>query len=60
MPPGKSAQSGFTYLFVLMLIALIGMGLVAAGTFWSTDVKRAREAACGAPIATRLPAKRLH
>ena len=44
MPTGKSAQSGFTYLFVLMLIALIGMGLVAAGTFWSTDVKRAREA----------------
>lgn len=44
MPTGKSAQSGFTYLFVLMLIALIGMGLVAAGTLWSTDVKRAREA----------------
>ena len=44
MPIGKSAQSGFTYLFVLMLIALIGMGLVAAGTLWSTDVKRAREA----------------
>jgi type II secretory pathway pseudopilin PulG len=44
MPTGKSAQSGFTYLFVLMLIALIGMGLAAAGTLWSTDVKRAREA----------------
>lgn len=44
MPTGKSAQAGFTYLFVLMLIALIGMGLVAAGTLWSTDVKRAREA----------------
>jgi len=44
MPTGKSGQSGFTYLFVLMLIALIGMGLVAAGTLWSTDVKRAREA----------------
>ena len=26
-----------------MLIALIGMGLAAAGTLWSTDVKRARE-----------------
>lgn len=37
-------QSGFTYLFVLLLIALIGMGLAAAGTLWSTDVKRAREA----------------
>jgi type II secretory pathway pseudopilin PulG len=44
MQIGKSAQAGFTYLFVLMLIALIGMGLVAAGTLWSTDVKRAREA----------------
>lgn len=44
MPTGKTAQSGFTYLFVLMLIALIGMGLVAAGTLWSTASKRAREA----------------
>jgi type II secretory pathway pseudopilin PulG len=43
MPSGKSVQSGFTYLFVLMLIALIGMGLVAAGTLWSTEAKRARE-----------------
>ena len=44
MPTGKSAQSGFTYLFVLMLIALIGMGLVAAGTLWSTESQRDREA----------------
>ncbi|MBU2642055.1 MAG: type II secretion system GspH family protein [Gammaproteobacteria bacterium] len=44
MPTGKSAQSGFTYLFVLMLIALIGMGLAAAGTLWRTDAQRAREA----------------
>jgi type II secretory pathway pseudopilin PulG len=43
MPSGKSAQSGFTYLFVLMLIALIGMGLAAAGTLWSTEARRARE-----------------
>jgi type II secretory pathway pseudopilin PulG len=43
MPTGKSAQSGFTYLFVLMLIVLIGMGLAAAGTLWRTDVQRARE-----------------
>ncbi len=28
----------------MMLIVLIGMGLAAAGTLWSTDVKRAREA----------------
>lgn len=44
MPTGRPAQSGFTYLFVLMLIALIGMGLAAAGTLWSTEAKRAREA----------------
>ena len=43
MPIGKSAQSGFTYLFVLMLIVLIGMGLAAAGTLWKTDAQRARE-----------------
>ena len=44
MPTGKSAQSGFTYLYVLMLIALIGMGLATAGTLWRTDAQRAREA----------------
>lgn len=44
MPPGKSVQSGFTYLFVLMLIALIGMGLAAAGTLWQTESQRDREA----------------
>ena len=44
MPTGKSAQSGFTYLYVLMLIVLIGMGLAAAGTLWRTDAQRAREA----------------
>ena len=39
----SARQSGFTYLFVLMLIALIGMGLAAAGTLWSTDAQRSRE-----------------
>jgi len=39
----SARQSGFTYLFVLMLIALIGMGLAAAGTLWRTDAQRARE-----------------
>jgi type II secretory pathway pseudopilin PulG len=43
MPTGKSAQSGFTYLFVLMVIALIGMGLAAAGTLWHTESQRERE-----------------
>lgn len=44
MPTGKATQSGFTYLFVLMMIALIGMGLAAAGTLWSTEAQREREA----------------
>ena len=44
MPTGKSVQSGFTYLYVLMLIALIGMGLATAGTLWRTESQRAREA----------------
>lgn len=39
----KNHQSGFTYLYVLMLIALIGMGLAAAGSLWHTDAQRARE-----------------
>jgi len=44
-PQGRagSGQSGFTYLYVLMLIALIGMGLAAAGSLWHTDAQRARE-----------------
>ncbi len=44
MPAGKFKQAGFSYLFTLMLIALIGMGLAAAGTVWRTDMQRAREA----------------
>lgn len=44
MPTGKLAQSGFSYLLVLMLIALIGMGLAAAGTLWHTESQREREA----------------
>lgn len=43
MPTGKADQRGFTYLFVLMLIALIGMGLAAAGTLWRTELQRERE-----------------
>lgn len=44
MPTGKHCQSGFTYLLMLMLIALVGMGLAAAGTLWSTESQRVREA----------------
>ena len=44
MRTGRPAQSGFSYLFVLMAIALIGFGLAAAGTLWRTEAQRAREA----------------
>ena len=44
MPTGRPAQSGFSYLFVLMAIALIGVGLAAAGTLWRSESQRAREA----------------
>jgi len=37
-------QSGFTYLFVLMLVAFFGLGLAAAGQVWHTEAQRAREA----------------
>lgn len=36
-------QSGFTYLFVLMLVAFFGLGLAAAGQVWHTEAQRARE-----------------
>lgn len=44
MPTGSRRQAGFSYLFVLMLVALVGMGLAAAGSLWRTDAQRAREA----------------
>ena len=43
MPSGKASQRGFAYLFVLMLIATIGLGLAAAGSLWQTDAQRARD-----------------
>ncbi|MEW6120849.1 MAG: type II secretion system protein [Pseudomonadota bacterium] len=43
MPTGKR-ERGFSYLFVLMLVGLIGLGLAAAGTLWKTEAQREREA----------------
>lgn len=40
----KLSQRGFTYIYVLLLIALIGAGLAMVGTVWRTEVKRAKEA----------------
>lgn len=43
MPSGKAAEAGFTYLGVLLLIAVSGMALGAAGQLWSSQVLRERE-----------------
>lgn len=37
-------QRGLTYVGLLIAIALFGAGLAMAGTLWSTDAKREREA----------------
>ena len=39
----RRGQSGVTYLVVLFLVALVGMGLAALGTVWATDVQREKE-----------------
>lgn len=44
MPTGSAREGGFAYLFVLMLIALLGLGLGVAGTLWRTEAQREREA----------------
>lgn len=38
-----AAQRGFTYLLVLVLIALVGYGLGRAGIVWKTEAQRIRE-----------------
>lgn len=44
IPSGKpAAQGGFTYLGVLFLIMVMGMGLASAGELWSTASRRDRE-----------------
>ena len=44
IPSGRpSAEGGFTYLGVLFLIMVMGMGLASAGELWSTASRRDRE-----------------
>ncbi|WP_419709771.1 type II secretion system protein [Pseudomonas sp. NFX224] len=44
IPSGRSAsQGGFTYLGVLLLIMVMGMGLASAGELWATAARRDRE-----------------
>ena len=44
MRSGEASQRGFTYLGVLLLVALIGLALAAAGQVASTAAQRDREA----------------
>jgi len=44
IPSGKRVeQGGFTYLGVLFLIVIMGMGLASAGELWATVARRDRE-----------------
>lgn len=38
-----AGQRGVTYLVVLFLVALVGLGLAALGNFWSAEAQRQRE-----------------
>jgi type II secretory pathway pseudopilin PulG len=38
-----SAQRGFTYLALLLAVAVVGIGLASAGELWSTAAQRERE-----------------
>ena len=44
MPSRQRAQSGFTYLTVLLVVAFMGIGLAKAGQVYRTTVLRDREA----------------
>lgn len=39
----KSPQNGFTYIGVLLMIALSGVGLATVGVVWHTENKREKE-----------------
>ncbi len=49
MPTGERygvrgrCAGGFTYVFVLLLVAVLGVGLAATGQLWHTAMKRERE-----------------
>ena len=40
--PARGRQAGFTYLWVLVAVALIGIGLAATGEVWMTSARRAK------------------
>jgi type II secretory pathway pseudopilin PulG len=40
----RSGSAGFTYLGILLAVALLGIALAAVGTVWTTTLRREREA----------------
>lgn len=42
-PPKRAQGRGYTYLALLLAIALIGMAMAGAGTLWSARVQRDKE-----------------
>lgn len=44
MRAGSSAQHGFTYLMLLVVIALAGTAAAVIGPVWTTELRRAKEA----------------
>ncbi len=42
--PGGGGAGGFTYVGLLLVVALAGVALAGAGTLWSTSTRRDREA----------------
>jgi type II secretory pathway pseudopilin PulG len=40
---GKRADRGFTYIGILLAVALIGISLAAIGSTWSLQIRRAKE-----------------
>jgi type II secretory pathway pseudopilin PulG len=40
----RASENGFTFIGLLILLVIIGIGLAAAGELWSTAVKREKEA----------------
>ena len=41
--PASTRQSGFTYVWMLATVAILGVGLAALGELWSAAVQRERE-----------------
>jgi type II secretory pathway pseudopilin PulG len=42
-PANGSSERGFTYVWVMTAVAILGVGLAAVGPLWSDAVKRERE-----------------